>query len=125
MTKKTITDLGDLRGKRVLVRVDFNVPMDDSGAISNDRRIVAALPTLQALLDAGAALILMSHLGQPEGDPTAPDFRQKNKRLSMDRVAQRLQERLGRPVRKMDEVVGPAVREAAAGLQPGQVLLLE
>jgi phosphoglycerate kinase len=125
MAKKTIADLGDLRGKRVLVRVDFNVPMDDSGAISNDRRIIAALPTLQALLDAGAALILMSHLGQPQGDPAAPDFRQKNKRLSMDQVAQRLQERLGRPVRKMDEVIGPAVREAATQLQPGQVLLLE
>src|SRR5436309_709957 len=105
MAKKTIHDLGDLQGKRVLVRVDFNVPLDESGRVSNDRRIVAALPTLRFLLDRGAALIVMSHLGQPDGDPAAADFRQKNARLSMDRVAERLRERLGRPVHKADEVV--------------------
>ena len=125
MAKKTIADLGDLRGKRVLVRVDFNVPMDEAGTISNDRRIVGALPTLRSLLDAGAALIVMSHLGQPEGDPTASDFRQKNARLAMDRVAQRLRERLGRPVHYTGEVVGPAVEAALGKLQPGEVLLLE
>jgi phosphoglycerate kinase len=125
MAKKTIADLPDLKGKRVLVRVDFNVPLDEQGNVSNDRRIVAALPTLRALLDAGAALIVMSHLGQPEGDPTAADFRQKNARLTMDRVAQRLRERLGRTVVKVNEVVGPAVTAAAGNLQPGEVLLLE
>jgi phosphoglycerate kinase len=125
MAKKTIADLGDLRGKRVLVRVDCNVPMDDTGAITNERRIVAALPTLNALLERGGDLILMSHLGQPEGDPTAPDFRQKNKRLTMDRVAERLQNHLGRAVRKLDEVVGPAVRAAVAQMQPASVVLVE
>jgi phosphoglycerate kinase len=125
MAKKTLDDLPPLTGKRVLVRVDFNVPLDDVGEISNDRRIVGALPTLRHLLDSGAALLVMSHLGQPEGDPLAPDFRTKNARLSMDRVAQRLRERLGRTVIKVDEVVGPSVRTAAEKLQPGEVLLLE
>ncbi len=125
MAKKTLADLPDLRGKRVLVRVDFNVPLDDKGNISNDRRIVGALPTLRTLLDGGAALIVMSHLGQPEGDPSAPDFRQKNQRLTMDRVAARLREKLGRPVTKVDEVVGTLVTAAAEKLQPGEVLLLE
>ncbi len=119
MAKKTIAELVDLAGKKVLVRVDFNVPLDESGNITNDRRIVGALPTLRALLDRGAALIVMSHLGQPEGDPAAPDFRQKNARLTMDRVAVRLRERLGRPVVKVNEVVGPEVSAAAAKLQPG------
>jgi phosphoglycerate kinase len=125
MAKKTLGDLPDLKGKRVLVRVDFNVPLDESGAITNDRRIVAALPTLKTLLDAGAALIVMSHLGQPEGDPGAPDFRQKNKRLTMDHVAERFRQKLGRPVTKVDEVVGPKVAAAAQALKPGEVLLLE
>jgi len=125
MAKKTLDDLGDIRGKRVLVRVDFNVPLDEKGNITNDRRIVGALPTLRRLLDGGAALILMSHLGQPEGDPTAPDFREKNSRLTMDRVAERLQQRLGRPVHKVNEVVGPTVTAAVQKLQPGDVLLLE
>src|SRR5262245_24169192 len=113
MAKKTLADLPDLKGKRALVRVDSNVPLAAKGKVSNDGRIVAALPTLRHLLDAGAALILMSHLGQPEGDPNSPDFRQKNARLSMDRVAKRLRERLGRPVVKVDQVVGPAVKAAA------------
>jgi phosphoglycerate kinase len=125
MPKKTIADLGDLGGKRVLVRVDFNVPMDESGAISNDRRIVGALPTLKALLDRGAALILMSHLGQPDGDPLAAEFRTKNARLKMDKVAARLGERIGRGVKKLDEVVGPAVEAAVKDLKPGGILLLE
>jgi phosphoglycerate kinase len=125
MAKKTIADLPDLTGKRVLVRVDFNVPIDEQGTISNDRRIVAALPTLRALLDHGAALVVLSHLGQPEGDPLSADFRHRNQRLTMDRVAVRLNERLGRPVVKVDEVVGPVVTAAASKLRPGEVLLLE
>ena len=71
MAKKTLADLPDLHGKRVLVRVDFNVPLDKAGNVTNDRRIRAALPTLKALLDRGAALIVMSHLGRPTGDPKA------------------------------------------------------
>src|SRR4051794_38054315 len=121
MAKKTLADLGDIRGKRVLVRVDFNVPLDEAGHVSNDRRIVGALPTLRSLLDKGAAVIVMSHLGQPEGDPTAADFRTKNARLSMNHVAQRLREKLGRPVHKVDEVIGPSVTAAAEKLQPGEV----
>jgi phosphoglycerate kinase len=123
--KKTIADLGDIRGKRVLIRVDFNVPLDEAGQITNERRIAGALPTLRELLDKGAALIVMSHLGQPEGDPNAPDFRTRNARLTMDRVAERLRQRIPNTVVKVDEVVGPAMKAAAEALQPGQVLLLE
>ncbi|HXG09997.1 MAG TPA: phosphoglycerate kinase [Gemmataceae bacterium] len=119
MAKKTLADLKDLRGKRVLIRVDFNVPLDAKGNVSNDRRIRAALPTIRAVLDAGASAIVMSHLGRPKGDP------KKDAIFRMDRVAERLRELLGRPVRKVDEVVGPAVTAAAQALQPGEVLLLE
>src|SRR6266481_6177065 len=101
--KKTISDLPDLRGKRVLVRVDFNVPLDAAGNISNDRRIRAALPTLKQILDAGGSVIVMTHLGRPKGDP------KKDAPFKLDRVAERLHELLGRPVQKMDEVVGPKV----------------
>ena len=101
------------------------MPLDESGNITNDRRIVAALPTLTTLVDSGAALIVMSHLGQPEGDPGQPDFRLKNKKLTMNRVAERLRQHLGRPVAKVDEVVGPTVTAAAQALKPGGVLLLE
>jgi phosphoglycerate kinase len=119
MAKKTLADLPDLRGKKVLVRVDFNVPLDAEGRVTNDRRIRAALPTLQHLLDAGAAIIVMSHLGRPKGDP------KKDKPFKMDNTARRLGELLRRPVRKLDEVVGPAVTAAAAALKPGEVLVLE
>jgi phosphoglycerate kinase len=120
--KTTLADLGDLTGKRVLVRVDFNVPLDKkTGAVKNDRRIRAAVPTVRALLDRGAAVIAMSHLGRPE--KAAPEER---KSLTMDRVAERFGELLGVPVRKAaDEVVGPAVAAAAASLTPGGVQLLE
>ncbi len=114
MNKKTIHDI-DVAGKRVLVRVDFNVPLED-GKVSDDTRIQAALPTLIALLDQGAALILCSHLGRPKG--TDPNLR-------MDPVATRLSELLDRPVTKVDAVVGPAAQTAAEALQPGELLLLE
>jgi phosphoglycerate kinase len=119
--KKTIGDLTDLQGKRVLVRVDFNVPLDkQTGAITNDRRIRAAVPTVQFLLDKGAAVIAMSHLGRPKGDPAL------DAHLRMDRVAARFGELLDRPVKKAsDEVIGPEARAAALGLKPGEVLLLE
>lgn len=119
MSKKTIADLADLKGKKVLVRVDFNVPQDETGAITNDRRIRAALPTIRALLEKGAAVILMSHLGRPKGDP------KKDAIFRMNPVAERLQQLLGLPVQKTDEVAGPSVTAAVGALQAGQVLLLE
>jgi phosphoglycerate kinase len=119
MAKKTLADLPNLRGKRVLIRVDFNVPLDAAGNVTNDRRIRAALPTIRAVLDAGASAIVMSHLGRPKGDPT------KDGVFAMDRVANRLAELLGRPVRKVNQVVGPEVTEAVKALKPGDVLVLE
>src|SRR5216684_2734324 len=119
MPKKSIRDIADLKNKRVLIRVDFNVPLDDQGHISNDRRIRAALPTIQYVLDGGASAIVMSHLGRPKGDP------KKDAIYRMDRVAHRLGELLGKPVTKADEVVCEKVRTAAKNLQPGQVLVLE
>jgi phosphoglycerate kinase len=118
--KKTIADLRDVRGKRVLVRVDFNVPQDAEGNITNDRRIKAAVPTLKHLLDFGAAVIVMSHLGRPKGDP------KKDAAFKMDRVAERLSELLlPHKIVKVDQVVGPQVDAAVDYLQPGDVLLLE
>src|SRR5690242_6696400 len=101
MAKKTIADVPDLRGKRVLIRVDFNVPQDAAGNITNDRRIRFAVPTIKQVLDAGAAVIVMSHLGRPKGDP------KKDAIFRMDRVGERLGQLLGKPVKKIDEVVGP------------------
>ncbi len=115
MSKKSIKDV-DVNGKRVLVRVDFNVPIAQ-GAVADDRRIQAALPTLRYLLEQGARLILMSHLGRPQDSPD-PKF-------AMDPVAERLSELLDRPVRKLDDCVGPEIEKATRDLQPGQVILLE
>jgi phosphoglycerate kinase len=121
MPKKTLADLGDLKGKRVLIRVDFNVPLDKkTGAITNDRRIRAALPTIKRLIDSGAAVVAMSHVGRPSGDPA------KDANLKMDKIATRFGELLGRPVRKAaDTAVGPAVSAAAQALKAGDVLILE
>lgn len=123
MPKKTIRDLGDLKGKKVLIRVDFNVPLDKKkgdGTITNDRRIRGALPTIQHLLDAGASVIAMSHLGRPSGDPV------KDAPLKMDKVALRLGELLGKPVKKAsDQVVGGEVIVAVKEMKPGDVILLE
>src|SRR6266516_4788078 len=116
MNKKTIRDI-DVAGKRVLVRVDFNVPLDAERHITDDTRIRAALPTINYLLDAGAAVILMSHLGRPDGKVV--------EKLSLAPVAQRLGELLGKPVQTASDSIGPAVAAQAAALQPGQVLLLE
>ena len=122
MAKKTTADLGNLKGKRVLIRVDFNVPLDKkTGEIKNDRRIRAALPTIRALLDAGSSVVAMSHLGRP--DKAKPDER---KNLTMNRIATRFGELLGKPVKKAaDDVVGPAVTSAVQALKPGDVILLE
>jgi phosphoglycerate kinase len=115
MDKKTVRDV-DVNGKRVLMRVDFNVPLKD-GAVTDDRRIRAALPTIEYLLDQGAAVVLMSHLGRPKGEPE-PEFR-------MDPVADRLSELLGRPVTKLDDCVGDEVENAVKTMQAGDVILLE
>jgi phosphoglycerate kinase len=119
MSKKTLADLPNLQGKRVLVRVDFNVPLDAAGNITNDRRIQAALPTIQELLDRGASVIVMSHLGRPKGNP------EKDAPYKMDRAAERLGQLLGRPVRKVDDAGGPATAAAVQNLKPGAVLVLE
>ena len=119
MAKKQLRDLQDLRDKRALIRVDFNVPLDSAGNVTNDRRIAAALPTVRYVLDKGGSAILMSHLGRPKGDP------KKDALLKMDRVAERATALLHRPVRKLNSVVGPQVETAAGGLKPGEVLLLE
>jgi phosphoglycerate kinase len=122
MGKKTLSELGAIAGKRVLIRVDFNVPLDKkTGDVKNDRRIRGALPTIRKLLDGGASIIAMSHLGRQE--KATPEER---KLLTLDKVAARFGELLGKPVTKAaDEVVGPAVSAAAAALKPGGVLLLE
>ncbi len=114
---KSIRDL-NLAGKRVLMRVDFNVPQDKvTGAITNTQRIAAALPTVRYALEQGAAVVLMSHLGRPDG--------QKNAKFSLQPVAVELEKLLGRPVTFLDDCVGPAVEAACAKLAPGTVVLLE
>jgi phosphoglycerate kinase len=118
LAKQTIRDLA-LKGLKVLVRVDFNVPQTKDGDVSDDRRIRAALPTLNHALEQGASLILVSHLGRPTGDPAA------DAPFQLGKVAARLQELLGRPVTKVDDTVGPLAKAAAVALQPGDVLVLE
>ena len=119
MAKKDVSHLGTIHGKKVLVRVDFNVPQDEHGNITNDRRIRGALPTIKALLDKGAAVIAMSHLGRPKGDPA------KDAPFKMNKVAHRLGELLGKTVHKVDSVVGEDAKNAAAALKAGEVLVLE
>lgn len=115
MQKMTLRDV-EVAGRRALVRVDFNVPLKD-GWVSDDTRIRAVLPTLRYLLDHNAGVVLMSHLGRPKGKPV-PEMR-------LDPVAERLSALLGRPVRKLDDCVGPEVEAACRALEPGQVVLLE
>jgi phosphoglycerate kinase len=115
MAKLFIEDL-DLHGKRVLMRVDFNVPLKDA-AVENDKRLRAALPSINYVLDQGASLVLMSHLGRPNGE--------RKDALSLAPVAKRLSELLGKPVKQLDDCVGPEVEAACAALKPGEVVLLE
>ncbi len=117
MRKKTVRDI-KLDGKRVIMRADFNVPLDSNLNITDDTRIKAALPTIKYILDNGASLILMSHLGRPK---TEEDF----KKLRLDPVAKRLEELLNKPVKKMDDCIGEEVKEAAKNLKPGEIMLLE
>lgn len=116
MRKMGLQDL-DLAGKRVLMRVDFNVPLDKDGAIADDTRITASLPSIRRLLDAGARLVLMSHLGRPKGK-VVPE-------MSLRPVADRLAEILPSPVLFADDTVGASARAKAARLKPGETLLLE
>ena len=116
LNKKTIKDI-DVAGKKVLIRVDYNVPMDKAGNITEDTRIRATLPTLQYLLDQHAAIIIASHLGRPKGT-VVPEF-------SLVPVAQRLSTLIGKEIVIADDCVGPAVEAMAKDLQPGQILMLE
>ena len=113
--KKTIRDI-DVQGKRVLVRVDYNVPVKE-GKVGDDTRIRAAMPTLDYLLENGAALILCSHLGRPKGNPD-PQY-------SLKPVAEHLSTLMEKPVRFVDDCIGPAAEAASKSLKPGEVLLLE
>lgn len=116
MDLKTIKDF-DVSGKKVLVRVDFNVPLDDQGKVADDTRIKATLPTIKYLVDKGAKVILMSHLGRPKGKVV--------EKLRLDDVARRLGELLGSEVKKVDDCIGPQVAKAVEELKQGEVLLLE
>ena len=113
--KKTIRDI-DVKGKKVLVRVDFNVPLKETG-VGDDTRIRAALPTIQYLLDGGAGVILCSHLGRPKGGPEA--------KYSLKPVAEHLSGLIGKPVKFAPDCIGPEASAAASELKPGEVLVLE
>ena len=114
--KKNVEDI-DVAGKKVIVRCDFNVPQDETGRITDDKRIVAALPTIKYLLEHQAAVILCSHLGRPKGEV--------NMKYSLAPVAERLSELLGKEVKLAKDVVGPDAKALAAALVPGEVMLLE
>lgn len=124
MNKKTVRDI-DVEGKRVLVRVDFNVPLDSERNITDDRRIVAALPTIKYLIDHGAKVILMSHLGRPKhGDDGKADA-DSIKKYNLDPVAKRLSELLNKPVKKLDDCIGDEVKKVVESMSAGDVVLLE
>ncbi|NLD72246.1 MAG: phosphoglycerate kinase [Chloroflexi bacterium] len=116
MNKKTVQDI-DWSGKRALVRCDFNVPLDESQRITDDRRITEALPTIRYLVDHGAVVVLCSHLGRPKGAVSD--------KLRLTPVAERLGKLLGKSVHKLDDSIGPDVEAAVRGAKPGDVLLLE
>src|SRR5258706_1657901 len=116
ISKRTIEDL-PVQGKRVLLRVDYNVPLNEEGAITDDRRIKETLPTINYLLERGAALILCAHLGRPKGQP--------NSQYSLKPVAKRLEELLRRTVQMAPDCVGPEVDKMVQALQPSGILLLE
>src|SRR5512145_1083594 len=116
MNKKTVKDI-DIKGKRVIMRVDFNVPMAN-GAVSDDKRIKASLPTIQYILEQGASLVLMSHLGRPKGAGFEAEF-------SLKAASEALAKLLGKPVQMAPACVGAETEAMAAALKPGEVLLLE
>lgn len=116
MNKKMLNDIG-VNGKKLFVRVDYNVPMDKSGNITNDTRIRATLPTLEYLLSRNAAVILASHLGRPKG-AVVPEF-------SLAPIAKRLSELIGREVKFASDCIGPVAEQMAKDLKPGEILMLE
>ncbi len=116
MNKMSIDDI-QVKSKRVLVRVDFNVPVDDNGQITDDRRIKAAIPTIKSLTDRGAKVILASHFGRPKGAP--------NDKYRMDVMGKRLSELTGKPVVKVNDCIGDEPKKAIAGLPEGGIVLLE
>ncbi len=116
MTLRTLDSLGSLAGKRVVVRCDLNVPLQD-GKITDDGRVRASIPTLDALINQGAKVVVISHLGRPDGAPDA--------KYSLAPVAQRLSELLGKPVTFAQDTVGAGAEAAVAGLRDGDVALLE
>ena len=117
MAKLSLKDLQDFRGQRVLVRVDYNVPLDETGAISDDKRIKATVPTLEYLWQNGARVVLCSHLGRPKG--------KRDPKQSLRPVAQRLAEILSRPVAFVDDCIGEKAENTIGIMQPGDIVLLE
>jgi len=115
MDKKTIKDV-DIKGKRVLMRVDFNVPLNKDLNIEDDTRITAALPTIKYAINNGAKLILMSHLGRPKG---------VSEKERLTSVAKRLSELIEKPIQKLDDCIGPSVQKAVSDMKDGDVVLLE
>lgn len=124
MNKKTVKDI-DVRGKRVLVRVDFNVPLDSNRNITDDRRIVAALPTMKYLMDNGGRVVLMSHLGRPKSDDSGKADAESVAKYNLDPVAAKLSELLGKPVKKMGDCIGQEVGNGVMAMKDGEVILLE
>lgn len=130
MSKLTIEDL-DVKGKRVLMRVDFNVPQNDDGTVRDDTRIRAALPSINYVRDRGGKLVLMSHLGRPKDPAKAESEEEKakiikeNNLFKMDPIADKLRELVGGNVRKLDQLVGPEVEAAVSKMQPGDIIVLE
>lgn len=124
MNKKTVRDI-DVSGKRVLVRVDFNVPLDSNRNITDDRRIAAAVPTIKYLVDNGAKIILMSHLGRPKCDESGKADAESVKKYNLDPVAARLSELLGKPVKKLNDCIGDEVKNAVMSMNEGDIILLE
>ena len=116
MNKKTVRDI-EVTGKKVLVRCDFNVPQDENGNITDNRRIVAAIPTIKYLLEKNAKVILCSHLGRPKGEV--------NPKYSLKPVAEELSKLLGKEVKLATDVIGESAKELTSNMQEGEIVLLE